>query len=171
MVWPGALAMSRYEMLAPHLLEGVPLAQLAAAQDEGGVSYRTLQRWLADYLASRPGRLDPAGPPRQGLRRFPDELVAFIEGLTLRNPRPSAARERHRSARGLRQRHDHRATERSAEPHPELSPGHWGGSGPLPRQGPANVDPSFYERCPRCRGHVIAVVADVTVPFSRTAPP
>ncbi|MEQ4725024.1 Mu transposase C-terminal domain-containing protein [Nonomuraea sp. B19D2] len=86
-----ALAMSRYEMLAPHLHEGVPLAQLAAAQDEGGVCYRTLQRWLADYrrggldALTRPGRRD------KGLRRFPDELVVFIEGLALRRPRPSAA--------------------------------------------------------------------------------
>ncbi|MGW4796812.1 helix-turn-helix domain-containing protein, partial [Nonomuraea sp. NPDC004297] len=51
-------------MLAPHLHEGVPLAQLAAAQDEGGGSYRTLQRWLADYrqggldALTRPGRRD-----------------------------------------------------------------------------------------------------------------
>ncbi|MEV4180609.1 Mu transposase C-terminal domain-containing protein [Streptosporangium canum] len=97
-----ALAMSRYEMLAPHLHEGVPLARLAAAQDEGGVSYRTLQRWLADYrqggldALTRPGRRD------KGLRRFPDELVAFIEGLALRKPRPSAA-VIHRQAESIAQ--------------------------------------------------------------------
>ncbi|WP_420847033.1 helix-turn-helix domain-containing protein [Nonomuraea basaltis] len=60
-------------MLAPHLHEEVPLAQLAAAQDEGGVSYRTLQRWLADYrqggldALTRPGRRDKgaASVPRR----------------------------------------------------------------------------------------------------------
>ncbi|MEQ4724459.1 helix-turn-helix domain-containing protein [Nonomuraea sp. B19D2] len=99
-----ALAKSRYEMLAPHLHEEVPLAQLAAAQGEGGVSYRTLQRWLADYrqggldALSRPGRRD------KGLRRFPDELVAFIEGLALRKPRPSAATI-HRQAESIAKAH------------------------------------------------------------------
>ncbi|MEV4181868.1 hypothetical protein AB0J28_10550 [Streptosporangium canum] len=41
--------MARYEMLAPHLHEGVPLARLAAGQGESGVIYQTLQRWLAAY--------------------------------------------------------------------------------------------------------------------------
>nr|WP_236668026.1 helix-turn-helix domain-containing protein [Nonomuraea sp. K271] len=91
-------------MLTPHLHEEVPLAQLAAAQDEGGVSYRTLQRWLADYrqggldALTRPGRRD------KGLRRFPDELVAFIEGLALRKPRPSAATI-HRQAESIAKAH------------------------------------------------------------------
>lgn len=42
-------AMARYELPAPHLHEGAPLARLAAGQGESGVTYRTLQRWLAAY--------------------------------------------------------------------------------------------------------------------------
>ncbi|WP_170177837.1 leucine zipper domain-containing protein [Thermomonospora umbrina] len=40
--------MARYELLAPHLHDGVSLAQVAAAQADDGVTYRTMQRWLAD---------------------------------------------------------------------------------------------------------------------------
>ncbi|WP_433513126.1 helix-turn-helix domain-containing protein [Nonomuraea sp. CA-143628] len=40
-----------------YLREGV---RLAAAHDEGGVSYRTLQRWLADYWR---GGLDASDEP------------------------------------------------------------------------------------------------------------
>ena len=86
-----ALAMSRYEMLASHLHEGVPLARLAAAQGEDGPCYRTLPRWLAGYRRSGLDGLARASRSDKGLRRFPDELVAFIEGLALRKPRPSAA--------------------------------------------------------------------------------
>ncbi|MCW2943165.1 MAG: Transposase [Actinomycetia bacterium] len=93
--WPAAgrgLAMARYAVLARHLHEGVPLARVAAEQQaESGVTYRTLQRWLAAYRRGGLEALARAGRRDKGLRRFPDELVAFIEGLALRKPRPSAA--------------------------------------------------------------------------------
>ncbi|WP_231510053.1 Mu transposase C-terminal domain-containing protein [Streptosporangium roseum] len=62
---------------------------MAAAQGEGGVTYRTLQRWLADYRRGGLEALAPVTRSDKGLRRFPDELVALIEGLTLKPPRPS----------------------------------------------------------------------------------
>jgi putative transposase len=83
--------MSRYEVLVPHLHEGVPLARLAAGQGEGGPSYRTLQRWLAAWRRAGLDGLTRAGRSDKGLRRFPDELVAFVEGLALRIPKPSVA--------------------------------------------------------------------------------
>ncbi|MFB4285821.1 helix-turn-helix domain-containing protein [Nonomuraea sp. MTCD27] len=84
-------AMARYELLAPHLHEGVPLARLAAGQGESGVTYRTLQRWLAAYRRGGLEALARAGRKDKGLRRFPEELVSFIEGMALRRPRPSVA--------------------------------------------------------------------------------
>ncbi|WP_327581943.1 hypothetical protein OHA25_39120 [Nonomuraea sp. NBC_00507] len=83
--------MSRYEVLAPHLHEGVPLARLAADQGEGGPSYRTLQRWLACYRRAGLDGLARTIRSDRGLRRFPGELVASVEGLALRKPQPSVA--------------------------------------------------------------------------------
>ncbi|WP_051856597.1 helix-turn-helix domain containing protein [Streptomyces sp. NRRL B-1347] len=80
--------MTRYRALAPHLHDGVTLKAAAAGSQ---VPYRTLQRWLAAY---RHGGLEAlARTPRsdKGRRAFPDELVEFIEGLALKEPRPTTA--------------------------------------------------------------------------------
>lgn len=53
--------------------------------------YRTLQRWLAAWRHGGLDALAKADRRDKGLRRFPMELVAFIEGLALRKPVPSAA--------------------------------------------------------------------------------
>jgi putative transposase len=82
-------AMARYGVLARHLHEGVPLARVAAEQTDSGVTYRTLQRWLAAYRRGGLEALARSGRRDKGLRRFPDELVALIEGLALSRPRPS----------------------------------------------------------------------------------
>jgi len=81
-------AMRRWQVLRPTLEEGVPLAAAAAAAD---VPLRTAQRWLARFQVD--GLVGLARRPRRdrGARRLPDELVAVIEGLALRRPRPTIA--------------------------------------------------------------------------------
>lgn len=81
-------AMVRWSVLRPHLQDGVPLARTAR---DAGVALRTAQRWLGRYRTDGLGGL--ARTPRAdcGVRRTRPELVALIEGLALRRPRPSVA--------------------------------------------------------------------------------
>lgn len=83
-----ALAQRRWEVLRPHVQDGVPLAR--AARD-AQVPLRTAQRWLVRYRAA--GLAGLARPDRsdRGVRRTPGELVRLVEGLALRRPRPSVA--------------------------------------------------------------------------------
>ena len=83
-----AKALLRWQVLRPHLEDGVALVHAAR---EAGVPERTAQRWLARYRDG--GLVGLTAPQRsdRGGRRMPDELVAFIEGMALRHPRPSAA--------------------------------------------------------------------------------
>jgi putative transposase len=84
-----ALALERFQILQPHLEEGVPLIRLA---EQHGLFYRTLQRWLARYRQyglvglARPKRRD-----RGKLRQVHPELQHLIEGLALQTPPPSTA--------------------------------------------------------------------------------
>jgi len=85
----------RMSVLGPHVFDGVPLMQSAAA---AGVPLRTAQRWLAAHTAggaaglSRTPRSD-----RAQRRRIPAELVTLVEGWALRRPPPRIA-EVHREA-------------------------------------------------------------------------
>lgn len=90
-----AEALERFRVLRPHLEEGAPLAPLAAA---AGIALRTARRWVARYRAE--GLAGLARRPRadRGRRRLPPELVAFVEGLALRRPPPSAAAVQRRAA-------------------------------------------------------------------------
>lgn len=81
-------AMTRLEVLAPHLHEGVPVTRAAAA---AGVPLRTARRWLSAYRARGLAGLAPAPRSDRALRRFPAELVTMIEGLYLQRPAPSVA--------------------------------------------------------------------------------
>lgn len=96
-------AMERYQILAPHLHDKVPLTvvhrQVTAVQGTE-VTYRTLQRWLAAYRASGLAGLARADRSDKGHRKLPAELVEFIEGLALKKPRPSSATI-HRQAASL----------------------------------------------------------------------
>lgn len=83
-----AAALARFKLLQPHLEDGIPLVQVAAA---AGVPVRTAQRWLARYRAD-----DLTGLARQprrdrGRRRLPEQLQLLIEGLALRRPAPTIA--------------------------------------------------------------------------------
>ena len=81
-------ALRRWRILRPHVENGCPLTRAAA---DGGVPVRTAQRWLARYRADGLAGLARQGRSDRGRRRFPDELVALIEGLALRRPRPTVA--------------------------------------------------------------------------------
>ena len=82
------VAMQRFTLLRPIIEDEVSVVQAATT---AGVATRTLHRWLAAYrrdgLAglARRQRLD------RGERRVAPEMVALIEGLALRRPRPSVA--------------------------------------------------------------------------------
>lgn len=82
------VALSRWQVLRPHLEDGVALT---VAAREAGVGLRTARRWLAAYRADGLAGLAPKERGDQGRRRFPAELVALIEGLALRRPPPSNA--------------------------------------------------------------------------------
>ncbi len=75
------LALSRYRVIEAHLADG---EELRSAVEQSGVSFRTLQRWVALYrkqgLASlvRQSRTD-----RGGRRAVAAALQAVIEGLGL----------------------------------------------------------------------------------------
>jgi len=83
-----ALAGRRWEVLRPHVQDGVPLTQAAR---QAQVPLRTAQRWPVRYRAgglaalARPKRSD------RGVRRMPPKLVRLVEGPVLRRPRPSVA--------------------------------------------------------------------------------
>jgi putative transposase len=81
-------AQRRFEVLRPHLEDGIALAHAAAA---AGIPARTARHWLARFLAG--GLPGLARVPRRDrdTRRQPPELVALVEGLALRRPRSSIA--------------------------------------------------------------------------------
>src|SRR5262249_23428748 len=81
-------AMARFAVLRPHINEGVLLSE--AARD-AGVPLRSVQRLLARYRAAGLVGLVRAKRSDMGHRKLPADLVALIEGMALRNPRPSIA--------------------------------------------------------------------------------
>ncbi len=82
------LAMKRFEVLQPHLEEGVPLAQAA---QHAGVAMRTAERWLSHYRRNGLKGLVRRARRDTNARRLPAEVVALIEGMGLKKPRASAA--------------------------------------------------------------------------------
>src|SRR3954452_9846036 len=82
------LAWARWQVIAPCVDDGVALTRAAAHAD---VPISTARRWLAAYRADGLPGLVRAPRSDRGTRRTRPELVALIEGLALRRPRPSAA--------------------------------------------------------------------------------
>ena len=76
----------RMAVLRPYLVDGVPLARVAA---EAGTPIRTVRRWIARYRADGPAGLARPPRPEAGKRTFPKELVELIEGMALLKPPPS----------------------------------------------------------------------------------
>lgn len=81
-------AMTRFDVLRPHLEDGVPLACAAKA---AGVPIRTARRWLARFLKGGLAGLARTERGDRNRRRFPEDLVRMVEGMALGRPPPSAA--------------------------------------------------------------------------------
>lgn len=81
-------AMDRLAVLRPTLEDDVPLARTAAA---AAVPLRTAQRWLARYRDEGLTGLARRERADAGRRRVTPDLMALIEGLALRRPRPTLA--------------------------------------------------------------------------------
>ena len=83
-----AHALDRFSVLRPHLEDGVPLAQSAAHH---GIPLRTARRWLRVYREHGLAGLTRKMRTDRAVRRFPEDLVRLVEGLSLRKPPPTAA--------------------------------------------------------------------------------
>ena len=81
-------AFDRFMVLRPHLEDGVPLPRIAVAQ---GIPLRTLARWRRAYQQAGVVGLARKVRADRSRQRLPAALLALIEGLALRRPRPSAA--------------------------------------------------------------------------------
>jgi putative transposase len=81
-------ARARFAVLRSHIAEGIPLSEIAHDAD---VPLRSVQRWLARYRAAGLVGLARAQRSETGTRQLPAELVELIEGMALRQPRPSIA--------------------------------------------------------------------------------
>ncbi|MEU4223520.1 Mu transposase C-terminal domain-containing protein [Nonomuraea sp. NPDC026600] len=82
------VAAQRFQILQPHLEDGLPLTEAAR---RGKVSERTARRWLAAYRRGELSALAPQTRKDSGARRMPDQLQKLIEALALRSPPLSAA--------------------------------------------------------------------------------
>ena len=81
-------AMTRFDLLKPHLEEGVPLARVAS---DAGIALRTAKRWLARYRARGLAGLVRTARSDAGHRKLIPKLIGLIEGMALRKPQPSVA--------------------------------------------------------------------------------
>jgi putative transposase len=81
-------AMMRFDVLRPHLEDGVSLVLAART---AGVPVRTARRWLAHFQLDGVAGLCRAERIDRGQRRLPAELVQAVEGMALARPPPSAA--------------------------------------------------------------------------------
>jgi putative transposase len=75
-------------LLQPHLEDGVPLTRLA---QQHGLALRTVKYWLQHYRQHGLAGLARAPRPERGHRHLVPNLQSCIEGLALRQPRPTAA--------------------------------------------------------------------------------
>ena len=79
----------RYQILRPHLEDGVPLKRVASLAD---IPFRTAQRWVANYKKSGLAGLCRSGRKDNGTHRgINNEVKQLIEGLALQKPAMSIA--------------------------------------------------------------------------------
>lgn len=78
-------ALEIYDSIAPHIENGVTLAELERAT---GLSRRTLQRRLSCYLKKGLDGLSKKTRKDAGGHHLSAELITLIEGLYLRQPPP-----------------------------------------------------------------------------------
>src|SRR5690606_10217448 len=94
------LACERFELLRPHLEEGIPLARVAR---ERGLALRTATRWAGQYRREGLAGLARKGRSDRGKRRLSATLRQAIEGLALSKP-PLSVATIHRRAIALSER-------------------------------------------------------------------
>jgi putative transposase len=81
-------ALDRFQILRPHLEEGVPLARIA---QEHHLGVRTLSRWAAHYRQFGLAGLCRKPRSDRDQRKMSPTLQQFIEGLALHRPHLSSA--------------------------------------------------------------------------------
>ena len=69
-------AMTRFELLKPHLEEGVPLPRVAS---DAGIALRTAKRWLARYRVRGLAGLVRTVRSDAGHRKLIPKLIDLIE--------------------------------------------------------------------------------------------
>lgn len=82
------IAMQRFKMIQPVLEDGVSVPKAA---DAAGVPPRTLERWLAGYRSNGLTGLARLRRSDAARRKTAPEIVALIEALALRRPKPIIA--------------------------------------------------------------------------------
>ena len=84
-----ASAWERYQILRPHLEDFVPLRRAIA---DAGISFRTAQRWVANYKKLGLAGLCRSKRKDNGTHKVvSDEVKKLIEGLALQKPAMSKA--------------------------------------------------------------------------------
>ncbi|WP_240547415.1 helix-turn-helix domain-containing protein [Mesorhizobium tianshanense] len=82
------MAVERYRILEPHLIDSIPLAELART---GAISERTLQRWLRRYRDDGLAGLSHDIRSDRGRQHLPDHLAELTRKLASKRPRPPIA--------------------------------------------------------------------------------
>ena len=82
-------ALERYQIRAPFLEDGVPLARVAR---DRGLVLRTARRWVDRYRREGLAGLARKGRSDRGKRHLSDTLRQAIEGLALKKPPPAPRR-------------------------------------------------------------------------------
>lgn len=91
-----ATAWERYQILRPHLEDFVPLRRAIA---DAGISFRTAQRWVANYKKLGLAGLCRSKRKDNGTHKVvSDEVKKLIEGLALQKP-PKSIAQIHRLVR------------------------------------------------------------------------
>ena len=83
-----AFALERFQILRPHLEDGVPLVRIA---QENHLGVRTVYRWAEDYRERGLAGLCRKARADKSKRKMSPTLEKVIEGLALKEPRPTAA--------------------------------------------------------------------------------
>ena len=81
-------AMHRFDLLRPHLIDGISLVEVARAAD---VPLRTMQRWATRYHRHGLTGLARSRRSDTGHKKMPLALVELVKGLALQKPKLSMA--------------------------------------------------------------------------------
>ena len=83
-----SFALKRFQILRPFLEDGVPLVRIA---QENNLGVRTVYRWAENYRERGLAGLCRKARGDKSKRQMSPTLEKVIEGLALKEPRPTAA--------------------------------------------------------------------------------